>query len=102
MSTHLLSTSRVINILIHTERNSKHLDELLASAPKFPIENKSGDGDILRVIEMYCAGGKAAGAIRTCFYAMYLCPGGTNLNSWSSSLIDCECGLPRLELKEVQ
>lgn len=47
------------------ERNSKHLDDLLASAPKFPTENKSGDNDILRVIEMYCAGGKAGAVIRT-------------------------------------
>ena len=52
-------------VSIHTERNSKHLDDLLASAPKFPIENKAGDNDILRVIEMYCAGGKAGAVIRT-------------------------------------
>ena len=54
-----------LHIFLLSERNSKHLDELLAGAPKFPIENKAGDNDILRVIEMYCAGGKTGGAIRT-------------------------------------
>ena len=53
-----------VSSFFHSERNSKHLEDLMASAPKFPIENKPGDSDILRVIETYCAGGKA-GAIRT-------------------------------------
>ena len=37
---------------------------MLANAPKFPIDNKPGDSDVLRVVEMYCAGSRA-GAIRT-------------------------------------
>ena len=56
-----------MSLCVHsfTERNSKHLDELLASAPKFPTDNKLGENDILRVVEMYCAGGRSGAIIRT-------------------------------------
>ncbi|XP_064394125.1 rho guanine nucleotide exchange factor 7-like isoform X2 [Halichondria panicea] len=43
------------------KRSSKHIDELMATAgvSKGPVENKPGDTSILRVIEAYCASGKA-------------------------------------------
>ncbi len=53
-----------------TERSSRHVDELMASAgvSKGPVENKPGDTSILRVIEAYCASGKAISNIRECIY----------------------------------
>ena len=69
-------------LLPTTERSSKHIDELLATAgvPKGPVENKPGDTSILRVIEAYCAGGKGAANIRKSngyIIAKYMCKDAT-------------------------
>ena len=63
----------ILSTILITERSSRHIDELMATAkvPKGPVENKPGDSSILRVIEAYCASGKGASSIRE-YYLLHV------------------------------
>ena len=79
----ILHQAPQIQPLSCTERSSRHVDELMATAgvPKGPVENKPGDTSILRVIEAYCASGKTISNIRECTY----------IHSEGGSVSECVC-----------